>query len=73
MPTLGVSELLVILVIVLIVFGAGKLPEVGRALGDGLRSFKKAQREIDDAGREPPPRDPAEREAEEVDRKEKGP
>lgn len=38
---LGTSELMIILVLVLIVFGAGKLPQVGAALGKGLSSFKK--------------------------------
>jgi sec-independent protein translocase protein TatA len=47
LPTLGVPELLVILVIVLLLFGAGKLPAVGRQLGKGLRQFRKAQREVD--------------------------
>jgi sec-independent protein translocase protein TatA len=72
MSMIGVPELLVILVIVLIFFGAGKLPEVGRALGDGLRAFKKAQREVDEAARLPPPREPVEREAEEVEREKPG-
>lgn len=38
---LGIGELLVILVIVLIIFGAGKLPEIGQGLGKGIRSFKR--------------------------------
>jgi sec-independent protein translocase protein TatA len=38
-------ELLVILVIILIIFGAGKLPEIGSALGRGIKNFKKATRE----------------------------
>ncbi len=38
---LGATELFIILVLVLIVFGAGKLPQVGEALGKGLNSFKK--------------------------------
>lgn len=42
---IGMPELLVILVIVLIVFGAGKLPEIGSALGRGIKNFKKASRE----------------------------
>ncbi len=46
-PTLGVPELLVILVIVLVLFGAGKLPAVGRQLGKGLRQYHKAKREVD--------------------------
>lgn len=39
---LGVPELLIILAIGLIVFGAGKLPEVGRSIGQSLQEFKKA-------------------------------
>lgn len=38
---LGTQELLIILVLVMIVFGAGKLPQVGSSLGKGLRNFKK--------------------------------
>jgi sec-independent protein translocase protein TatA len=41
----GPGELILVLVLVLIVFGAGKLPEVGSALGKGLRSFKDGMRE----------------------------
>jgi sec-independent protein translocase protein TatA len=37
---LGMPELLIILVIILIIFGAGKLPEIGRGLGKGIRNFK---------------------------------
>lgn len=40
---LGTTELIIILVLVLIIFGAGKLPEIGGALGKGIRSFRKAQ------------------------------
>jgi sec-independent protein translocase protein TatA len=40
---LGPWEIALILVIILIVFGVGKLPQVGSAIGKGLRSFKKAQ------------------------------
>lgn len=39
---IGMTELIVILVIVLIIFGAGKLPDVGAALGKGLKNFKSA-------------------------------
>ena len=39
----GVWEIVLILVIILIIFGVGKLPQVGSAIGKGLRSFKKAQ------------------------------
>ena len=39
---LGVPELIVILVVGLLVFGPGKLPEIGSALGRGIRDFRKA-------------------------------
>lgn len=42
---LGTQEMLIILVLVLIVFGAGKLPQVGSALGSGLRNFKKGMKD----------------------------
>jgi len=42
---LGSTELIIILVLVLIIFGAGKLPEIGGALGKGIRSFRKASNE----------------------------
>jgi sec-independent protein translocase protein TatA len=42
---IGTSELILILVVVMIIFGAGKLPETGAALGKGIRSFKKALNE----------------------------
>ncbi|RQW78254.1 MAG: twin-arginine translocase TatA/TatE family subunit [Geobacter sp.] len=38
----GMPEMIVILVIVLVVFGAGKLPEIGSAFGKSIRNFKKA-------------------------------
>lgn len=37
---LGTTELLIILVLVMIIFGAGKLPKIGSALGQGMRNFK---------------------------------
>jgi len=39
---LGMPELLVILVIIVIIFGAGKLPEIGSGIGKGIRNFKEA-------------------------------
>lgn len=41
----SVGELIVLLVVVFIVFGAGKLPELGTALGEGIRNFKKAHKD----------------------------
>jgi sec-independent protein translocase protein TatA len=42
---IGFSELLVILLICLLLFGAGRLPEIGKSLGEGIREFKRAMRE----------------------------
>jgi sec-independent protein translocase protein TatA len=39
---IGMPELIVILVIILIIFGAGKLPEIGSGIGKGIKNFKKA-------------------------------
>jgi len=39
---IGATELVIILVLALIIFGPGKLPEVGKAIGRGIREFKKA-------------------------------
>jgi len=44
---IGMQELLVILVIVLIIFGANKLPQIGEGLGKGIRNFKRATKEKD--------------------------
>ena len=45
---IGMPELLIILVIILIIFGAGKLPEIGKGLGKGIKNFKKATKEPDE-------------------------
>ncbi|UCD83791.1 MAG: twin-arginine translocase TatA/TatE family subunit [Deltaproteobacteria bacterium] len=45
---LGIWELIIILVIILIIFGAGKLPELGSSLGRGIKSFRKAIKEPDE-------------------------
>lgn len=47
MPSLGWQELTIVLVIVIIIFGAGRLPEIGGALGKSIREFR-AQSESDD-------------------------
>ncbi len=55
---LGMPELIIILVIIVIIFGAGKLPEIGSGLGKGIKNFKKAtkeeeeKKEIDDDNKE---------------------
>ncbi len=42
----GIQELLIILLICLLVFGAAKLPEIGRALGNTIKEFKKAMKDM---------------------------
>ena len=53
----GLPELLIILVIVVVIFGASKLPQLGQGLGESVKSFRKAFREVngDEASRKPPP------------------
>lgn len=45
---IGMPELLVILVIILVIFGAGKLPQIGEGIGKGIRNFKKATKGPDE-------------------------
>ncbi len=42
---LGMPELIVILVIIVIIFGAGKLPEIGSGIGKGIKNFKEATKQ----------------------------
>ncbi|HVP67301.1 MAG TPA: twin-arginine translocase TatA/TatE family subunit [Anaeromyxobacteraceae bacterium] len=44
---LGFGEILIILVVVLLIFGANKIPQLGDALGKGIRNFRRATREED--------------------------
>lgn len=55
---LGMPELIVILVIIVIIFGAGKLPEIGSGIGKGIKNFKEATKQdekksIDENSQEP--------------------
>lgn len=45
MMGMGIWEWVVILIIILIIFGAGKIPEIGDALGKGIRNFRKSVKE----------------------------
>ena len=51
---IGAQELVIILVIVLIIFGAGKLPEIGSALGKGIKNFKKTMNDNNKIDHQPP-------------------
>lgn len=44
MPTLGLTELLIILGIAVLLFGANKIPQIGKAIGKGIKEFKDAQK-----------------------------
>lgn len=59
MPSIGWQELIIILVIILVIFGPKRLPEVGRSLGKGIREFRKSTTEIKEQlteeKQEPPP------------------
>ena len=56
---LGLTELIVLLIVALIVFGPGKLPQVGKALGKGINEFRRAARGLDvDDDDEDNPTDP---------------
>ena len=46
MGSIGTQELIIILVIVLLLFGAKRIPEIARSMGQGIREFKKATKEI---------------------------
>jgi sec-independent protein translocase protein TatA len=46
---LGMPELVIILVIIVIIFGAGKLPEIGSGIGKGIKNFKDATKNEDEA------------------------
>ncbi|SDN21374.1 twin-arginine translocase TatA/TatE family subunit [Desulfonauticus submarinus] len=51
---IGIPELIIILVIVLIIFGANKLPEIGAGMGKAIKNFKKATSEPDEIEVSPP-------------------
>jgi sec-independent protein translocase protein TatA len=60
MPHIGVQELLVILLILVLLFGAAKLPQIGRGLGEGIRNFRRG---VKDGTTESPSRPEEGREA----------
>ena len=48
MMGIGFPELMIILVIIMIIFGAGKLPEIGSAFGNSIKNFKKSMKEAEE-------------------------
>lgn len=68
-PNLGPMELFIILVIVLVLFGARKVPEIGASIGKGIREFKKSMNDVERQIREPERDQPLDRgEARPMDR-----
>ncbi|HZY04595.1 MAG TPA: twin-arginine translocase TatA/TatE family subunit [Anaeromyxobacteraceae bacterium] len=55
---MGFGEILIVLVVVLLVFGANKIPQLGDALGKGIRAFRKSSREDDAIDVTPEKREP---------------
>ena len=49
MGPIGWPELIILLVVVLIVFGPGKLPDIGNAIGRGVREFRKASNDLEES------------------------
>lgn len=48
MPSLGVPELMIIFLIIIVLFGASRIPQIGRGLGEGIRNFKKGIKEAEE-------------------------
>ena len=55
MPNLGFTEIMVLLVIALLIFGAKRLPEIGSSMGKSIREFKRSLSDTQDALNAPPP------------------
>ena len=60
LPNIGLPELLIVLLVALLVFGAKRLPEIGSSMGKGIREFKRSIRDVqstlDEPDESPPPR-----------------
>jgi sec-independent protein translocase protein TatA len=50
---LGIPELLIILAIIILIFGASRLPEIGRGIGKGIRNFKDATKDGAESAEKP--------------------
>ncbi len=54
LPNLGPTELILIFLIVLLIFGANRIPEIAKGLGRGIRDFKKGMSGLDEEDKTPP-------------------
>ncbi len=69
---LGMQELIIILVIVIVLFGATRLPEIGKGIGQAIRNFKKGVSEPEEIDVTPKKDTSQEKKKEEVEKKEGG-
>ena len=67
---LGPTELIIVLAVILVVFGAGKLPDIASGLGKGLRDFKNVMQEPDAPNLEGPPKEPPDETADKAKKRE---
>lgn len=49
MGPIGIPELLIILAIIVLIFGASRLPEIGKGIGQGIKNFKSSMKDIEDS------------------------
>jgi sec-independent protein translocase protein TatA len=54
MPSLGIPELMIIFLIIMVLFGASRLPQIGKGLGEGIKNFKKGIKAADEEGEQIP-------------------
>lgn len=70
--SVGPTEIIVILLLVLILFGSKRIPEMAQSLGKGIREFKKSMREIETEVEAPPPKQAANPQPKETPEKKDG-
>ena len=58
---IGPAELIIVLVIVMLIFGAGRLPDIAEAVGKGIQAFRRSVRDADDAFADPDRDEPTSR------------
>lgn len=46
---IGLPEMLIILIIIMLIFGASRLPEIGRGIGQGIKNFKSSVKDVDES------------------------
>ena len=56
MGNIGVTEILIIALVALLLFGAGRIADIGKGLGQGIKNFKQGLKEADDDGKKAEPK-----------------